>query len=106
MACVYLCRWQTQAEILCIQKARYPVDVGFEGRQGMWLLLGRQDPRGTKGHRLCLQPRLQTRSIDLTVAPEQQPCCVQVVERVGLAYLLLIRGKPDGSIIGILEGEG
>ena len=22
--------------------------------------------------------------VDLTVAPEQQPCCVQVVERVGL----------------------
>jgi len=29
-----------------------------------------------------------------------------VVEWVGLVYLLLIRGKPDGSIIGIPEGEG
>ena len=28
------------------------------------------------------------------------------VERVGLVYLLFIRGKPDGSIIGIPEGEG
>ncbi len=37
---------------------------------------------------------------------EQQPCGVQVVEWVGLVYLLLIRGKPDGSIIGIPEGEG
>ena len=36
---------------------------------------------------------------------EQQPCGVQVVEWVGLVYLL-IRGKPDGSIIGIPEGEG
>ena len=36
---------------------------------------------------------------------EQQPCGVQVVEGVGLVYLL-IRGKPDGSIIGIPEGEG
>jgi hypothetical protein len=44
--------------------------------------------------------------VDLTVAAEQQPCGVQVVEWVGLVYLLLIRGKPGGSIIGIPEGEG
>ena len=41
----------------------------------------------------------------LTVTAEQ-PCGVQVVEWVDLVYLLLIRGKPDGSIIGIPEGEG
>ena len=45
------------------------------------------------------------RRVDLTVTAEQ-PCGVQVVEWVDLVYLLLIRGKPDGSIIGIPEGEG
>jgi hypothetical protein len=29
-----------------------------------------------------------------------------VVEWVGLVYSLFIRGKPDGSIIGILGEEG
>ena len=46
---------------------------------------------------------LETKGV---VAPEQQPCGVQVVDWVGLVYLLLIRGKPDGSLIGIPEGEG
>ena len=35
----------------------------------------------------------------------QIPEFVQVVEWIGLVYLL-IRGKPDGSIIGIPVGEG
>jgi hypothetical protein len=49
---------------------------------------------------------VDSQTVLLTVAPEQQPCGIQVVERVDLVYLLLIRGKPDGSIIGIPEGEG
>ncbi|MCS5703881.1 MAG: hypothetical protein NZ847_14885 [Acidobacteria bacterium] len=46
------------------------------------------------------------KAINEFLTPEQQPCGVQVVEGVGLVYLLFIRGKPDGSIIGIPEGEG
>ena len=33
--------------------------------------------------------------VDLTVAPEQQPCCVQVVERGGLVAFF-----PSGNIFG------
>jgi len=56
--------------------------------------------------RMIIAGMVDSQTVLLTVAPEQQPCGIQVVERVDLVYLLLIRGKPDGSIIGIPEGEG
>jgi hypothetical protein len=56
--------------------------------------------------RMIIAGMVNSQTVLLTVAAEPQPCGVQVVEWVGLVHLLLIRGKPDGSIIGIPEGEG